>query len=143
MAVAAVVQSFIFCNLAQTVKSASEKTSRAIFASSWYRLERIDSKRVILLMLLQSQRDVAFKSCGYTISLELFMAVSSKKTFWIFVLNGFFKNYFLFKCVFFLFFFFIFIIVRFFLFSYASLFFNFIRTELKPMKVPFAFPIKS
>lgn len=80
MGIAAVVQNFVFSNCGQIVRTASEEASIALYNSNWHQLKRIDQRKMILLMLTQSQKEVGFTAGGYPVSLELFMNVGIWKS---------------------------------------------------------------
>lgn len=109
MLVAALFQIYLFCNCGQIVKNAAQDCSRAIYDSYWFQLTRVDQRKIVLLMLVQSQKDVGFIAGGFTVSLELFMNVSLKRnskainlssTSFCFTFKWFLLKIILFKCVF-------------------------------------------
>lgn len=77
MGIAAIVQNFVFSNCGQIVRTASEKATVALYNSHWHQLKRVDQRKMILLMLTHSQKEVGFIAGGFPVSLELFMNVSS------------------------------------------------------------------
>lgn len=72
-----IMQCFIFCHCGQMVLNASEECCHAIYDSFWYQLKRIDQRRIVVLMLIQSQKDVGFTAEGFPVSLQLYMMVSA------------------------------------------------------------------
>lgn len=79
MLIAGLVESFIFCNCGEIVRSAAEKCSQALYLSSWYNLKRIDQRKIVLFMMKGSQMDVGFTASAFKVSLELYMLVSRKR----------------------------------------------------------------